>query len=65
MVQMRIYDVRGRLVATPLQTSLVSGSASVTWDGTDLRGRTVAPGTYFYRAVSAGQATTGRLLIIH
>jgi hypothetical protein len=63
-VQLRIYDVRGRLVAEPMRGSLVSGSASATWDGTDLRGRAVAPGTYFYRTVSAGETTTGRFLII-
>jgi flagellar hook assembly protein FlgD len=40
------------------------GAASVTWDGRDVRGRTVAPGTYFYRAVAASGAATGRLLIV-
>ena len=64
VVQLRIYDVRGRLVAEPMRNAMVVGSASVTWDGTDLRGQTVSPGTYFYRAVTAGEATTGRLLIV-
>jgi uncharacterized protein (TIGR03118 family) len=64
MVQMRVYDIRGRLVAEPLHTAMVVGSANVTWDGTDLRGQRVAPGTYFYRAITAGQAATGRLLIV-
>jgi uncharacterized protein (TIGR03118 family) len=64
MVQLRIYDIRGRLVAEPMHNSMVVGSADVTWDGTDFHGRTVAPGTYFYRAVTAREAATGRLLIV-
>ena len=63
-VQMRIYDVRGRLVAEPMKSSLVSGSASATWNGADLRGKLVAPGTYFYRTVSTGETAVGRFLIV-
>ena len=64
MVQLRVYDVRGRLVAEPMRASMVVGNANVTWDGKDFRGRTVTPGTYFYRALGAGEAATGRLLIV-
>jgi len=39
-------------------------NANVTWDGKDLRGQAVVPGTYFYRAVATGQTATGRLLIV-
>jgi uncharacterized protein (TIGR03118 family) len=64
MVQLRIYDVRGRLVAEPMRSSMVVGNANVTWDGKDFRGQSVVPGTYFYRAVTTGEAATGRLLIV-
>jgi hypothetical protein len=64
MVQLRIYDVRGRLIAEPMHSSMVVGNADVTWNGTDLRGQVVSPGTYFYRAIAGGQAATGRLLIV-
>ena len=43
---------------------MVVGSASVSWNGTDSQGRAVPSGTYFYRAVTAGEAATGRLLIV-
>jgi len=37
----------------------------VTWDGTDFKGQSVAPGTYFYRAITTGGETAnGRLLIV-
>jgi flagellar hook assembly protein FlgD len=64
MVQLRIYDARGRLVAEPMRTSMVVGSANVMWDGHDNRGQVVASGTYFYRAVSGTEAASGRLLIV-
>ena len=64
MVQLRIYDVRGRLVAQPMSNTMVVGSASVSWNGMDSHGKPVASGTYFYRAVAAGEAATGRLLIV-
>jgi hypothetical protein len=64
MVQLRVYDVRGRLVAEPMRSSMVVGAANVTWDGKDLRGKSVTPGTYFYRAVGHGEAATGRLMIV-
>jgi uncharacterized protein (TIGR03118 family) len=64
MVQLRVYDIRGRLVAEPMHSSMVVGSANATWSGKDLRGRSVSPGTYFYRAVAGHEAATGRLLIV-
>jgi len=64
MVQLRIYDVRGRLVAEPMSNTMVVGSANVSWNGTDSHGKTVPSGTYFYRAITAGEAATGRVLIV-
>ena len=64
LVQLRIYDVRGRLVAQPMSNTMVVGSASVSWNGTDSHGKAVPSGTYFYRAITAGEAATGRLLIV-
>ncbi len=64
-IQMRVYDARGRLIAEPMRSEMVVGSVSVSWDGRDLSGRRVAPGTYFYRAVSGNEAVSGRMLLIH
>ena len=64
MVQLRIYDARGRLVAEPMRMSMVVDDANVTWDGTDSQGQAVAPGVYFYRAVGGGESASGRLMIV-
>ncbi len=63
-VQLGIYDAAGRLVAQPLRGTAVSGTSDVHWDGLDVHGRLVAPGTYFYRATAGRDAATGRIVIM-
>jgi flagellar hook assembly protein FlgD len=46
-VQLRIYDVRGRLVSSVVNVTLDAGEHCVTWDGMDREGRRVAAGIYF------------------
>lgn len=45
-VRLRVYDLRGRTVATVLDRTLEAGEHTVTWDGLDDRGRGVASGSY-------------------
>ena len=47
-VQLRIFDVRGRLVRTLVNRSYDAGSWTVTWNGRDDQGRSVASGAYLY-----------------
>lgn len=47
-VQLRIYDVRGRLVRTLVDRTYEAGTWTVLWDGRDERGSTVASGAYLY-----------------
>lgn len=47
-VQLRIYDVRGRLVRTLVDRDYEAGSWTVQWDGRDARGSRVASGAYLY-----------------
>jgi hypothetical protein len=46
---LRIVDLRGRLVRTLLDESVPVGRHARTWDGTDATGRPVAAGVYLYR----------------
>ncbi len=48
-ISCRIYDLTGNLVKTVLDRHQAAGDHSVTWDGTDERGRDVRGGVYFYR----------------
>ena len=46
-VTIRVFDVQGRLAATLVDELKIPGRYSVTWNGRDLAGRTVASGVYF------------------
>jgi hypothetical protein len=47
-VDLTVYDVAGRRVATLLQGRLASGLHNVTWDGTTVSGAPAAAGVYQY-----------------
>jgi hypothetical protein len=64
MVQFGIYDAQGRLVARLLRDVAVAGQVEVRWNGLDLQGQRVAPGTYFYRASSPDARVTGRIVVL-
>jgi len=62
-VDLRVYDVAGRLVRTLLNGEpRESGFQQVRWDGTDAAGARVASGVYFYRVNALGQSATRRML---
>jgi flagellar hook assembly protein FlgD len=61
-VHLAAYDTRGRRMKTLIDAEVPAGAGHVTWDGTDERGSTVAPGLYFLRLSAAGATGTVRLL---
>jgi hypothetical protein len=63
-VELRIYDVGGRLVKTLVDDVQLAGHHEVAWDGRDDRGSEVASGVYFVRLVSAGQVRTHKIVLI-
>ena len=62
-IQLEIYDLRGRLIATLLDRTLGPGHHEVLWTGADLNGRRVAPGLYIYR-LRRGQTQFNRKMIL-
>jgi hypothetical protein len=61
-VEASVFDVRGRLVRSPIDGHQPSGVRSVTWDGRDVSGRVVAPCVYFVRLDSAGHEASYKLI---
>jgi flagellar hook assembly protein FlgD len=47
VVEVRVYDANGRLVRRLASVGLAGGSHSITWDGRDDLGSSVAAGVYF------------------
>ena len=63
-VQLRVYDVSGRLVRTLLEDSWKgAGSHSVQWNGRDDQGQSVASGVYVYQ-VTAGDFVSAKRMVL-
>ena len=66
-VKLQVYDVRGHLVRTIVDTDLTAGSYDGTyrWDGRGDDGRLVNSGTYFYRlSTGSGYAEARKMTLL-
>jgi lysyl endopeptidase len=64
-VELAVFDVVGRRIATLHQGGLVAGEHSETWNGTDSDGRQVSSGIYFARLVTDGKLVdTSKLTLL-
>ncbi len=63
-VDLSVFDLRGRRLATLIADDLTAGSHSATWRGTDQQGRAVASGVYLIRLQAGNEAATRRVSLI-
>jgi hypothetical protein len=63
-VTVRVYDVRGRLVAELADGSYPAGQHQLEWRGRDTSGRVVSSGTYFFRIDRGGQVEIRKALLL-
>lgn len=64
-VSIVVYDQLGRQIRTLFEGSVAAGSQSVSWDGTDGRGRRVTAGVYFVQLrTEAGVVKTRKLTLL-
>jgi hypothetical protein len=63
-VELRVYDVSGRLVRTLVDGAVDPGVHSTLFDGRDASGHELASGTYFLRLESAGKRETQKIALI-
>ena len=61
---LRIYNVRGELVRTLIDTQTPKGEIVVMWDGTDDRGRKVGSGVYFYELRTANERVSKKMILL-
>jgi hypothetical protein len=64
VVELKIYDVLGRIVNILLDEKQTAGRHAIVWDGTDIRGQTVATGIYFYRLRAGDYGETRKMLLL-
>lgn len=64
LVEIVVYDVAGREVATLLQEYKVPGYFDLTWSGVNARGQGVASGVYFMRMKAPGFVETRKIIFV-
>ncbi|HOX25493.1 MAG TPA: S8 family serine peptidase [Candidatus Krumholzibacteria bacterium] len=63
-VELAVFAIDGRRVATLLRENLSAGEHQATWDGRDASGRQVASGAYFYRLTANGRDQVKRMVLV-
>jgi|GEM_PF-3212400 len=64
-LELKIYDVAGRLVRTLLQETVAGGQTiPVEWDGRDDRGARVPAGVFFARLTVDGESRTEKIVVV-
>ena len=62
-VKLEVFDITGRLVATPLHRVMEAGPHDVVWDGRDRHGRAASSGVYFYRLSAPGLVQSAKMVL--
>ena len=63
-VRLEVFNVLGQRVATLVDEERPAGVHTAVWDATDVAGRAVGAGVYFYRLSSVGQPTLTRRMVL-
>jgi len=63
-VSLSIVDLAGRRVAVLVEEARSAGPHSAVWDGTDARGRRVAPGAYFGVLESENESRRAKIVLV-
>jgi hypothetical protein len=59
-----VYNLRGQLICNLQSGEARAGEQELSWDGTDLQGRRVAPGLYFLRLSTGGESLSQKLIVM-
>lgn len=63
-VELIVFNMLGKKVRTVLDTDMPAGDHSVTWDGLDENGGSVASGIYLYRLQSGGFSASKKMVLM-
>jgi len=61
-VSLKLYNIAGQLV-NAYEGAYEAGSHTITWDGTNTKGETVASGIYFYKLVAGDYTCTKKMVL--
>ena len=63
-VELVVYNLLGKKIATLVNTDQNAGSFQVTWDGTDMFGNQAASGVYFYKILAGDFVDMKKMILI-
>jgi hypothetical protein len=63
-VELRVYDVRGRVVRTLVDSELDASAYVTSWDGRTDQGRDAAAGVYLYRLIADGTELARKMILL-
>ena len=63
-VSLKVYNIRGALIATLIDGTIEPGYHSVVWNGNDSRGNHAASGIYLYRLSVPGFTKTKKMILL-
>jgi len=61
---LNVYNLKGQLVKTLVNSDIAAGNHRVVWNGTDANSQKVSSGMYFYRLNNAGKTITRKMLMM-
>lgn len=63
-VQIKVYDISGKLINSLVAKELSAGSYSSVWNGKDITGNNVSSGIYFYNMTIDGSKSVSRKMLL-
>ncbi|MBI4721493.1 MAG: T9SS type A sorting domain-containing protein [Candidatus Stahlbacteria bacterium] len=63
-IELKIYDLAGRIVRTLVDKEVTKGNYTIIWDGKDDKAKRVARGVYFYRLESGNFHISQKLILM-
>ncbi len=63
-VDLKVYNIRGELIATLAGGNIAAGRREISWDGLSDGGSKVASGVYFYRLVTKEFEETKKMILL-
>jgi hypothetical protein len=62
--ELKIYNLLGQLIASPVQQNLSAGEHRALWDGKDQSGSPTPTGVYLYKITSGGFSSTKKMVLL-
>jgi len=63
-VKLNVFNIKGQLVKTIMDDFMDPGSYSMKWDGTDISGRSLSSGVYFYNLRSGNSSISRKMILL-